>query len=108
MSRFTTTARHAAVAAVVLAALVPAAHAYVPRETGQTGSPARSTIPVTEPGAATRTSSPARRQACAKGSSGSKWPAPRVVVKRMRMALGTRRAPGADFPQGTDSGATAA
>src|SRR4051812_459371 len=49
------------------------------------GRPARSRWARAPSGAATSTSSPARSSACANGTSGSMWPAPRLEVIRIRI-----------------------
>ena len=65
--------------------------------TARWGRPARSTSFAADAGAANSTSWPARRQACAKGTSGPTWPAPRVLAKRTltprRTARGRRLFP---------------
>ena len=65
---------------------------------GANGSPERRTWCSTDGAAATRTSCPAATQAWAKGTSGPRCPAPRVVAKRMRIPLPGRRPRAAAIP----------
>ena len=77
--------------------------------------PASSTRPVADSGIAIRTSWPSSRKASAKGSSGRRWPSPRIVVMRMRMGpktprrcdlfrrIGQERAPDRGYPARHDA-----